>query len=109
MVNFEQQRGLLVGKLFLLLTHVHHNRLKCFIPVNCRFLEEREARVVELEQQVEQMGAQVEDRTSLLESVQSDRTTMSRALSQNKQLKAQLAELQNGFVKLVRGISKTTL
>ena len=63
--------------------------------------------MAELEQQVEQMGAQVEDRTSLLESVQSDRTTLSRALSQNKELKAQLAELQNVFVKLVRDISGT--
>ncbi|XP_076454481.1 golgin subfamily A member 2-like [Babylonia areolata] len=65
-----------------------------------RLLEEREVRVLTLEQQVEQMGSQVEDRTSLLESVQSDRTALSRALSQNKELKAQLAELQNGFVKL---------
>ncbi|KAL8596529.1 hypothetical protein ACOMHN_041591 [Nucella lapillus] len=65
-----------------------------------RLLEEREARVLTLEQQVEQMGSQVEDRTSLLESVQSDRTALSRALTQNKDLKAQLAELQNGFVKL---------
>ncbi|XP_070176381.1 golgin subfamily A member 2-like isoform X2 [Littorina saxatilis] len=65
-----------------------------------RFLEEREAKVLELELQVDQMGSQVEDRTSLLESVQSDRTALSRALTQNKELKAQLAELQNGFVKL---------
>nr|KAG5712114.1 hypothetical protein BaRGS_020840 [Batillaria attramentaria] len=46
------------------------------------------------------MGSQVEDRTQLLESVQSDRTALSRALTQNRELKSQLAELQNGFVKL---------
>lgn len=57
--------------------------------------------MLELEQQVEQMGSEVEDRTQLLESVQSDRTALSRALSQNKELKIQLAELQNGFVKMV--------
>jgi hypothetical protein len=50
---------------------------------------------------VEQMGSQVEDRSSLLETVQSDKTALSRALSQNKELKNQLAELQNGFVKMV--------
>ena len=65
--------------------------------------------MAELEQQVEQMGSQVEDRTSLLESVQSDRTALSRALSQNKELKAQLAELQNGFVKLVSDIREIFL
>lgn len=65
-----------------------------------RLLEERESKVLELEAQVEQMGSQVEDRTSLLESVQSDKTALSRALTQNKELKAQLAELQNGFVKM---------
>lgn len=57
--------------------------------------------MLELEQQVEQMGSEVGDRTQLLESVQSDRTALSRALSQNKELKIQLAELQNGFVKMV--------
>lgn len=36
--------------------------------------------------------------------MQSDRTTISRALSQNRELKEQLAELQNGFVRLVRSL-----
>ena len=57
--------------------------------------------MLELEETVEHMGSQVEDRSSLLETVQSDKTALSRALSQNKDLKNQLAELQNGFVKLV--------
>lgn len=37
----------------------------------------------------------------MLEDVQSDKATISRALTQNRTLKDQLAELQNGFVKLV--------
>lgn len=41
----------------------------------------------------------------MLEDVQSDKATLSRALSQNRTLKDQLAELQNGFVKLVRSQS----
>lgn len=40
----------------------------------------------------------------LLETIQEDKATISRALAQNKQLKEQLAELQDGFVKLVRKI-----
>lgn len=43
-----------------------------------------------------------EDRRRMLEDVQSDKATISRALTQNRTLKDQLAELQNGFVKLVR-------
>uniref|UniRef100_A0A4W5KW67 Golgin subfamily A conserved domain-containing protein n=1 Tax=Hucho hucho TaxID=62062 RepID=A0A4W5KW67_9TELE len=38
----------------------------------------------------------------MLDDVQSDKATISRALAQNRTLKDQLAELQNGFVKLVK-------
>ena len=41
------------------------------------------------------------DKAELLENIQSDKTALSRALTQNKDLKTQLAELQNGFVKMV--------
>ena len=47
------------------------------------------------------MGEQAGDKVHLLESIQSDRTALSRALSQNKELKGQLEELQQGFVKIV--------
>ncbi|EAW87765.1 golgi autoantigen, golgin subfamily a, 2, isoform CRA_d [Homo sapiens] len=43
---------------------------------------------------------QAEARRQILETMQNDRTTISRALSQNRELKEQLAELQSGFVKL---------
>lgn len=52
----------------------------------------------QLESQVQEEG----DRRRMLEDVQSDKATISRALTQNRALKDQLAELQNGFVKLVR-------
>jgi len=69
---------------------------KCF-----RFLEEKEERITLLENQMTELGQEAGDREQLLENIQSDKTALSRALTQNKELKNQLAELQNGFVKLV--------
>lgn len=63
---------------------------------------EQESRLGELECQVESQTQEAEDRRRMLEDVQSDKATISRALTQNRTLKDQLAELQNGFVKLVR-------
>uniref|UniRef100_A0A672ZTN8 Golgin subfamily A conserved domain-containing protein n=1 Tax=Sphaeramia orbicularis TaxID=375764 RepID=A0A672ZTN8_9TELE len=65
-----------------------------------RLCAEQEARLGELEQQVESQAQEAEDRRRMLEDVQSDKATISRALTQNRTLKDQLAELQNGFVKL---------
>lgn len=63
---------------------------------------EQETRLGEMERQVESHVQEEEDRRRMLEDVQSDKATISRALTQNRTLKDQLAELQNGFVKLVR-------
>ncbi|XP_052582320.1 golgin subfamily A member 2-like [Peromyscus californicus insignis] len=65
---------------------------------------EQEERLLELERAAERWSEQAEERKQILESMQSDRTTISRALSQNRELKEQLAELQNGFVRLVRSL-----
>ncbi|XP_050011332.1 golgin subfamily A member 2 isoform X6 [Alexandromys fortis] len=62
--------------------------------------QEQEERLLELERAAERWSEQAEERKQILESMQSDRTTISRALSQNRELKEQLAELQNGFVRL---------
>ncbi|XP_010855160.1 PREDICTED: golgin subfamily A member 2 isoform X3 [Bison bison bison] len=62
--------------------------------------QEQEQRLLELEREAECWGEQAEERKQILETMQSDRTTISRALSQNRELKEQLAELQNGFVRL---------
>lgn len=56
----------------------------------------------DLERRVENQVQEEEDRRRMLEDVQSDKATISRALTQNRTLKDQLAELQNGFVKVVR-------
>lgn len=65
-----------------------------------RMCAEQESRLVELEQQVEGQTQEADDRRRMLEDVQSDKATISRALTQNRTLKDQLAEMQNGFVKL---------
>ncbi|XP_047426168.1 golgin subfamily A member 2 isoform X2 [Mugil cephalus] len=65
-----------------------------------RMCAEQEARLGELERQVESQTQEADDRRRMLEDVQSDKATISRALTQNRTLKDQLAELQNGFVKL---------
>ncbi|XP_041815802.1 golgin subfamily A member 2 isoform X2 [Chelmon rostratus] len=65
-----------------------------------RLCAEQETRLGELERQVESRVQEEEDRRRMLEDVQSDKATISRALTQNRTLKDQLAELQNGFVKL---------
>uniref|UniRef100_A0A3Q3KCY8 Golgin subfamily A conserved domain-containing protein n=1 Tax=Monopterus albus TaxID=43700 RepID=A0A3Q3KCY8_MONAL len=65
-----------------------------------RLCAEQEMRLNEMERHVENQTQDTEDRRRMLEDVQSDKATISRALTQNRTLKDQLAELQNGFVKL---------
>ncbi|KAM8743373.1 golgin subfamily A member 2 isoform 1-T1 [Acanthopagrus schlegelii] len=65
-----------------------------------RMCAEQETRLGEMERQVQSHVQEEEDRRRMLEDVQSDKATISRALTQNRTLKDQLAELQNGFVKL---------
>lgn len=66
-----------------------------------RLVQEQEARLEELEMQASRSAEEAQDKLRILEDVQSDKATISRALAQNRELKDQLAELQNGFVKLV--------
>lgn len=65
-------------------------------------MQEQETRLEELEMQARRAADEAHDKLRILEDVQSDKATISRALAQNRELKDQLAELQNGFVKLVR-------
>ena len=55
---------------------------------------------------VTQLRDQQVDRDSLLETMQGDKTALSRAMAQNKELKNQLTELQSGFVKMVSALIK---
>ncbi|MCI4394233.1 hypothetical protein PGIGA_G00166320 [Pangasianodon gigas] len=65
-----------------------------------RLVQEQETRLEELEMQAQRAAEEAHDKLRILEDVQSDKATISRALAQNRELKDQLAELQNGFVKL---------
>ncbi|XP_063000641.1 golgin subfamily A member 2 isoform X2 [Elgaria multicarinata webbii] len=65
-----------------------------------RLNQEQEERLQELEKALQRYSEEAVDRHQLLEDMQSDKATISRALTQNRELKEQLAELQNGFVKL---------
>jgi len=56
---------------------------------------------MQLEVAVERAAEATVDKDRLLEVMQSDKTALSRAVAQNKELKNQLAELQNSFVKMV--------
>ncbi|XP_069870718.1 golgin subfamily A member 2 isoform X6 [Dipodomys merriami] len=65
-----------------------------------RLNQEQEERLLALEREAEVWNEQAEDRKQILETMESNRTTISRALLQNRELKEQLAELQDGFVRL---------
>ncbi|XP_051552305.1 golgin subfamily A member 2-like isoform X4 [Myxocyprinus asiaticus] len=65
-----------------------------------RLVQEQEMRLEQLERQTERTADDAQNRLRILEDAQSDKATISRALAQNRDLKDQLAELQNGFVKL---------
>ena len=66
-----------------------------------RLLIEKEGRISQLEVAVERAAEATVDKDRLLEVMQGDKTALSRAIAQNKELKNQLAELQNSFVKMV--------
>ncbi|KAM9327237.1 golgin subfamily A member 2 [Gastrophryne carolinensis] len=65
-----------------------------------RLNQEQEERLLDLEKTLQRQSEDNVDKQQILENMQSDKATISRALTQNRQLKEQLAELQNGFVKL---------
>lgn len=54
-----------------------------------------------LEMEVERSKTKEVDTSQLLEVMQSDKVAAARALTQNKQLKEQLEELQSGFIIMV--------
>ena len=76
----------------------------CVTPPWCcffRLIGEKEEKILELESSMARIGEESVDKEQLLQNMQSDKTALSRSMAQNKELKHQLAELQNGFVKMV--------
>jgi len=66
-----------------------------------RLNEEQEQQLSELTQRANDSVVSTEEHQRLLEQLQSEKATISRALTQNKQLKQQLEEMHDGFIKLV--------
>ena len=71
------------------------------MTVFVRLNEEQEIQLSELSRNISESSVSAEEHSKLLEQSHNDKTTISRALMQNKQLKQQLEEMQEGFVKLV--------
>lgn len=67
-----------------------------------RLVIEKEQTILELEKLLEKVSSSSVDQDKLLETMQSDKTALSRAMAQNKELKAQFLELQEQFVKMVK-------
>uniref|UniRef100_A0A8C5PTI3 Golgin subfamily A conserved domain-containing protein n=1 Tax=Leptobrachium leishanense TaxID=445787 RepID=A0A8C5PTI3_9ANUR len=65
-----------------------------------RLNQEQEERMLDVEKTLQRQSEDNVDKQQILENMQSDKATISRALTQNRQLKEHLAELQNGFVKV---------
>ena len=66
-----------------------------------RMTVELSEKIETLETTISRLQGESLDRSSLFEQIQSDKDTLSRALQQNKKLKEQLVELEDGFVKMV--------
>ena len=64
-------------------------------------LKEKEEVISELEKSVNRLKEEQIDHSRLVETMQSDKIAASRAVAQNRELKKQLEELQNGFVSMV--------
>eukprot|EP00794_Sanderia_malayensis_P015678 gene15678-17259_t len=64
-----------------------------------KLLLAQDDRIQELESALARLGEEAVDRVSLLEDMQSDKETISRAMLQNKELKEQLEELQKDLSK----------
>nr|CAB3250168.1 golgin subfamily A member 2-like [Phallusia mammillata] len=65
-----------------------------------RLNEEQELQLIELNETLSNTNVSAEEHARLLEQSQNDKSTISRALLQNKQLKQQLEEMHDGFIKL---------
>lgn len=64
-------------------------------------LQQKEDKIAELEKNISRLKEDQVDQSRLLETMQSDKVAASRAVTQNRELKKQLEELQSGFVSMV--------
>lgn len=64
-------------------------------------LLEKDAKLTEIESELERLKADRPDTTNLLASIESDKVAASRAMMQNQELRKQLEEMQHAFVQVV--------
>lgn len=74
-----------------------------------RMVSEQEAMLEEQRYELQRYADSHVDHAALLDSMQADKTALSRATAQNRELKHQLEELQNGFVKMVSSFHVTLM
>ncbi|CAF1055234.1 unnamed protein product [Adineta steineri] len=65
-----------------------------------KHLNDKDEYIFQLEKSNGKVQENMVDHEKLLQATHEDKTTLSRAIAQNKQLKEQLTELQDGFVKM---------
>lgn len=65
-----------------------------------QLLQEKESRIYELQNTIESTNTSAVEQGKLLEEARNDKSTISRVLVQNKQLKVQLQEIQEGFIRM---------
>lgn len=64
-------------------------------------LLEKDAKLSEIESELERLRVDRPDTTNLLATIESDKVAASRAMAQNQELRKQLEEMQNAFVQVV--------
>lgn len=66
-----------------------------------RELLEKDAKLSEIESDLERLKADRPDTSNILATIESDKVAASRAMAQNQELRKQLEEMQQAFVHLV--------
>lgn len=72
-------------------------------------LLEKDAKLTEIESELERLRADRPDTTNILATIESDKVAASRAMMQNQELRKQLEEMQNAFVQVVSGFADIPL
>lgn len=65
-------------------------------------LQQRDSQITRLQEEIDNIKQYSTDSKSLIDQLQSEKSTVSRAVAQNLELKEQLTELQDKFVKMVK-------
>lgn len=64
-------------------------------------LLEKEAKLSEIESELERLRTERPDTSNILATIESDKVAASRAMAQNQDLRQQLEEMQNAYVQVV--------